>query len=111
MTIQTFIERAIEGGWEPLLAHEVHFANWNNRSASHKEVRASYVLHEILLDPLAWKAVGKVEGWNNVHENGQECYHGDCSCHDSGCTWRQWMHGMIDALAEGKTIEQYLETL
>lgn len=55
---------------------------------------------EILLDPLAWQAVGKVEGWHRGSLD--EAFHP---------TWKQNMHRMIDALAEGKTIEDYLKTL
>lgn len=126
MTIQQFIEKAIEGGWRPLLAHQVWYANWNNRSLPRQEARASYVLHEILLDPEAWKAVGKVEGWEKWSCG--DCYMpqfkafltsdaDQCSCclaernRSEIETWKMNMHRMIDALAEGKSVEEYLETL
>lgn len=86
MTIQTFIEKAIEGGWKPS-------ASWFGDVPVDSD---GY--HTVLLNPLAWKAVGKVEGWvwNDEKRNAGYIYN---------------MHRMIDALAEGKTIEQFLEIL
>lgn len=86
MTIQQFIEKATRGGWKPSTnivvdAHEPQ--NWG----------------QVLLDPSAWKAVGKAEGW---HE------HATVQCKDH---WLKQMHRMIDALAGGETIEEYLATL
>lgn len=57
---------------------------------------------EILLNPKSFQAVGKVEGW-------EEHSHAYGMVDMSG--WHSNMHRMIDALAEGKTIEQYLESL
>lgn len=100
MTIQTFIEKAILGGWQ-------------GHSSSYYE--ANPAVWGVFLDPLAWKAVGKVEGWAEETEY-------EISCEDLERTfqvferavqktWLYNMHRMIDALAEGKTIEQFLETL
>lgn len=90
MTIQSFIEKAVAGGW----TSKVYEA----------EAEMGLVNYEaVLLDPEAWKAVGKVEGWL-----------ADVSCADDCREHQEWfdkMHRMIDAIAEGKTIEQYLETL
>lgn len=65
---------------------------------------------KIILDPEAWKAVGKVEAWKGV-----SCGHYRCETENLDCMsdpeWLSNMHGMVDALAEGKTIEQHLETL
>lgn len=59
------------------------------------------------LDPEAWKAVGKVEGWPGIDQPYQN---GDGKWRE--IPWWQFnMHRLIDALAEGKTIEQYIETL
>lgn len=59
--------------------------------------------HEILLDTKAWKAVGKVEGWYE-----RRVYIGGSGPIPE---WHYRMLKLVDALAEGKTIEQYLETL
>jgi len=117
MKIQTFIEKAIEGGWrkdlteKPLCTPEISYLvpekekvygvwfRWgkkNERGELHSESR-EILMYEILLDPEAWKAVGKVEGWPEALER-QEA-------------WKTYMHRMIDALAEGGTISSYLETL
>jgi hypothetical protein len=90
MTIQTFIEKAEAGGWE-----------------DHYDARGCerYPIEHVVLDPEAWKAVGRAERtWNMLSEKhwGQE---------EPMPEWQWKMHRMIDALAEGKSIEQYLETL
>lgn len=109
MTIQQFIERAIGGGWK---SEEKHIALGcyetfiqNNPHWKWKENEKPYLikrayLGDILLDPLAWQAVGKVEGW----------YKGIAPEHEY-LYWGAHMHRMIDALTEGKTIEQFLTTL
>lgn len=103
MTIQAFIEKAIEGGWKPQVIVKEYFYECPPGSSSHIRMTALY--HE-LLDSLAWKAVGKVEGWYETEVfdmlTGQPIL---------TTFWWLQMHRMIDALAEGKTIEQFLETL
>lgn len=87
MTIQQFIEKAEAGGFScmPFLSDG-----------------GITVSNALFLEVEAWKAVGKVEGWNlGAHRVGA----------DITPRWKKYMHRMIDALAEGKTIEQYLETL
>lgn len=99
MTIKTFIEKAIQGGWKPY-----GLAVIGNIPIGYGHILTYYrgILLVVLLDPEAWKAVGTVEGWPDG-ETARDDTH--------GCSWRVNMHRMIDALAEGKTIEQYLETL
>jgi hypothetical protein len=126
MTIQQFIERAIEGGWrEQCRLVEIgpiaraQFASF--RSFEGEDVEEwEKPITEILLDPAAWKAVEKVEGWED------ECLNcrvpmrehkptriGKVYCSQSHIhyVWRAKMHRLIDHLAEGGTIESYLETL
>lgn len=104
--IQRFIEKAIEGGW---------------KFDEHEDTVAA-----MLLDPEAWKAVGKVAGWNGkpcncggkiVDSSGLGKSHFPYQCQDCSSyllamewegTWRYRMHGMIDALADGRSIEEYL---
>lgn len=95
MTIQTFIEKAIEGGW----------------TQPPEGTAAQMFMHQtIFLDPEAWKAVGKVEGWWHctVHVDGGEEVRCEDPKHDD---WFKNMHRMIDALAEGKSIEEFITTL
>lgn len=112
MTIKSFIEKAIEGGWR----------NPRGYVDSQFIIDMDEVPH-ILLDPLAWKAVGKVDGWKPISEcdycggSGrcpdapEPCAFCEGTGTDQSITWLSQMHRMIDTLADGKTIEQYLETL
>lgn len=113
MTIKQFIERAIEGGWNPkgILTHPDHrFWWWHKDLDGHEGLSWAFnhpienstsgmSIEEILIDPEAWKAVGKVEGWKSPHNIAIQT------------EWSKKMHGLVDALIFGKTIEQYLETL
>ena len=108
MTIKQFIEKAIEGGWESKISHgkdfsvgldgEIFYTNLNEN-----RVR-TFGVGEILLDPKAWEAVGKVEFWGDTVEakSGQAYKTRD---------YKEKMHRMIDALVEGKTIEEFIKTL
>lgn len=100
MTIKQFIEKAIDGGWNPpKRGREIE-----NLMIDGNEYLLHSNLSNMFLDPLAWQAVGVTEGWylNSDHhyQDPQErkCVH--CA-----------MHAMIDFLSHGKTIEQFLETL
>lgn len=112
MTIPTFIEKAIEGGWKVQILSQTasHYEisaltrrqgdTWGvwlkqprRKNGKLEDESTEILLSEILLDPEAWKAVGKVDVWFEQYD------------------WSWHMHRMIDALAEGKTIEQYLLTL
>lgn len=112
MTIKQFIEKAIEGGWKSNLYTD---EQWENV----KEMYSSSGINDWQLDPLAWQAVGKVEGWRERYcKSGCGCPepYGDGS-HEFSCVWsgeNEWhskMHRMIDALAEGKSIEEFISTL
>lgn len=92
MTFPTFIKDAVKGGY---VLGGMDEARTKKDGYAHK--------HQILLDPLAWKAVGKVEGWG-----------GNTECNKCGKNFNGWkgkMTGFMDAICDGKTIEQYLETL
>lgn len=112
MTTKTFIEKAIEGGWEA--RSNIYFKGMFegfptfrvNLRALEAPREIQIPIQTILLDPEAWKAVGKVEGWGNSHK-GWLWYKNEMKMVAYVVYW----HRMIDALAEGKTIEQYLETL
>lgn len=102
---ETFIEKAIEGGYSPLMGGDKMRSN-----------------EAILLDPLAWQAVGTTEGWGTTDGKCNKCGSAPRSwllsspvtcpeCRTGRGEWDWYMHRLIDALAEGKTIEEYLITL
>lgn len=118
------IEKGIEGGWKDswYFSHtsgdEVVFGDTKKDSEDNPCYYKN--IYELLLDPLFWQAVGKVEGWDypsfpycpNCTEFGGRSY--DCPMKHCFCTneaWQTYMHRMIDALADGKTLEEYIETL
>lgn len=88
MTIKEFIEKAIEGGWK------------YNDYCDGKGCEDRH----IFLDPLAWQAVGKVHWGDGAlqmnSKYGFRLY-----------VWKDQMHRMIDALAEGKTLEEFISTI
>ena len=99
MTIKDFIEKAIEGGWKG--------TGYIRMLRGMKTTPDFFVtdceINGIILDPLAWIAVSKVEEWRTRKCEKEICI----PCND----WKYAMHRMIDALCDDKTIEQYLETL
>jgi len=139
MTPQTFIEKIIKGGWRPKARDGVvmkncqyftiqeygttaHFTDQPNRNVKKDFVNVR--IEVILLDPRAWQAVGKVEGWET--EKVQRWLHtktfdsnkrGKIEMYDESRGFildtqamLHW-HQMLDALAKGKTIEEALKTL
>lgn len=112
MTIKQFISKAIEGGWDDTdcaFSSVKPNIDWKVASWEYDE--------KIFLDPKAWQAVGKVEGWYDIH-----CEHcpkidyseygepGECECFAKD-EWKVKMHQMIDALVDGKTLEEFIKTL
>ena len=90
MTTKQFIEKAIKGGYK---ADKNFLLNL-----------PEFALCQIWLDPDAWRAVGKVEkGWNFERQSSK--------FPDRRPFWQIQMLEMIDALAEGKSIEEFLKTL
>lgn len=67
MTIKSFIEKAIEGGWNPKPNYYMPWMNTlsdNGITLSGGEGdQERYSINQIILSPSAWQAVGKVEGW------------------------------------------------
>jgi hypothetical protein len=102
--IQQFIEKALVGGWQPadrdfriISFYERHF-EYQLRSIvpGQRSVLRMMGYEEVLLNPKVWQAVGKVEQW----------YEGRY-----GPEWLHHMRAMIDALAEGHTIEAYIQSV
>lgn len=98
MTIKKFIEFAIEGG---CLGYRYLL------SLADDEINESSGFAFMLLDPKAWQAVGKVEGWTGL----RHCEWADKQEANEYEVWQYHWHSMIDALAEGKSIEEFIKTL
>ena len=90
------IQDAIEGGWND--TYKLNYVESNGAVLLSDGMRSrALIVSEILLDPLAWQAVGKTRGWNN-------------SQYFSNMYKRKW-HKFIDYLADGKTTEEALTEL
>jgi hypothetical protein len=103
-SIQQFIEKALAGGWRPdvqefsiIRFYERHFEYQLRSIALGRSSPIRMMVYEaVLLDPKAWQAVGKVERW-------YEGFYGP--------EWLHHMRKMIDALAEGHTLEAYVQSV
>ena len=100
MKIKDFIEKAIKGGWKGLSLDVKSYEN------------AHYAM---LLDPLAWQAVGKAEGWPQQREVSYDSFNNQREEKKVTTTirgeWQNKMHSMIDHIASGNSSESYIETL
>jgi hypothetical protein len=102
--IQLFIEKALVGGWQPtdrafriIGFYERHFEYQLRSLLPERPPTIRMMVYEaVLLNPTAWQAVGKVEHW----------YEGRY-----GPEWLHHMRNMIDALAEGQTLEAYIQSV
>ncbi len=110
MTIQQFIEKAIEAGYTCPENCSVWIKTDGTTNGVMHVAHLAAILSDVLLDPLAWKAVGKVEGWG-VHVIAMAVIETGNTNVGSVPTWKRNMHAMIDALADGKTIEEFISTL
>ena len=121
---EQFIKDAIEGGWRPNYIDVSHSEHWFGLSEN-----KSICIPQILHDADAWRAVGKVRRWEKkvVIRRGKVIgnFYTPCSKeHPRGeCfkemgfnmnyldPWLYYMHELIDALAEGKTADEYLGSI
>ncbi len=102
--IQQFIEKALVGGWQPagrdfsvIGFYERHFEYQLQSVLQGRSSAIQMMVYEaVLLNPKVWQAVGKVEKW----------YEGRY-----GPEWLHHMRKMIDALAEGQTLEAYIQSV
>ena len=95
MTKTEFIEKAIDGGFD------YSYLKPNLYISDEKDILPDNLLEnfsDIVLNPLSWKAVNKVEKWEETTTSNPPRYMIE-------------MHRMVNALCEGLTIEQFLETL
>jgi hypothetical protein len=103
-SIQRFIEKAIVGGWRSadrefsiIGFYERHFEYQLRSIGAGRPAAVRMMAYEaVLLDPKAWQAVAKVERWYDGYY---------------GPEWLHYMHKMIDALAEGQTLESYVQSV
>lgn len=98
--VSRFIRDAVKGGYEPKYSTPEHIDHWYGM-----EERKSVCIPQVILDAASWRAVAEARGWGDDTAHYCECWHGDKT------KWELNMHGLIDALAEGKTIEAYLSSI
>ena len=118
MDLKTAISKAIEGGWKGETTPE-------ETVSEHGLV--------ILLDPDFWRCLGKAMGWGKEPQENGVCKH--CSVkttiqppYESGCNhahypedciicyentenWKEKWHSLIDALSEGRSVEEFFDNL
>jgi len=109
MTIQQFIEAAIEGGWKNDGQKVTNSLQKDvTRALFSPQMTRLTSLQDMCLDPEAWKAVGKVKGWAEMCD--PYCRFENCAdCSDEGAM--QKMAKMLPFLWSGKTLEEYIATL
>lgn len=122
-----FVKKAVEGGWPFYCTNnfgcsvrkddrlvDVFFVDYFTCACKclSRDDGMKVVLNDILLDPKAWQAVGKVEKWHfGKSEDGADSVSVRVFAGVVYPIWKWNMHRMIDALAEGKSIEEFLATL
>lgn len=87
MTIETAIQKSIEGGWQKDIALD-------NRDKLQMELNEAS--NGYLLDPLFWQSLQKGAGWEGTNPYG---------------TWKELWHRLIDWLIAGRSIEQFFAGL
>ena len=112
MTIQTFISKAIEGGWDGhcvMVNGSIHPAT-GNKASCHISSRPADTIPGMLLDPKAWEAVGKVEGWDEDHVFKFFKFY-DNEKEQTIPSWQYYMLKLVDHLCAGGTITSFLKDL
>lgn len=111
MTIKEFITKAIEGGF-------AYTALGGFREMTKEEfitwVVADYHFFcAMCLDPKVWQAVGKVEGWDEINHGLTLSSHSlpRTTYNASAGEWHYKMLEFANHLADGKSIEEFLQTL
>ena len=106
MTIQQFIEAAIEGGWKNDGQKVTNSLQKDvTRALFSPQMTRLTSLQDMCLDPEAWKAVGRLKGWKTDGMCGACEYPGSMDDPE----WH--MHQMVRALCNGQTLEEYIATL
>jgi hypothetical protein len=109
---ETFIKDAVEGGWKldscedadmEEVVHQGIMYYWHRGDGEVMNTH-HHSISEILLDPLAWQAVGKIRGWDKE----VEITPGKI---EPVTTFDRQMHSFIDHLAAGDDIERALSKI
>jgi len=116
MTIKEFIEKAIEGGWKEFLDFSFLYNIGNTVTLEYGKTKETVekLLHEILLDPNAWEAVGKSLGWGDFE--GKPDMQGEPMTKKDtqyfiDSQWKERQKGLITHLQDDGTTESYIKTL
>ena len=117
---QKFVEDAIAGGWRASHGYTGGVQVRSYGVALGHNSHLKEIVHpagEILIDPLAWQAVGKARGWKCYERAEMYQYErGVMDEEDSFVeieleTWRHRQHRFIDHLADGLTIDEALSAI
>lgn len=108
MEVTRFIEKAIIGGWEPPKG----MGSGQSMTITDVGICWSFdeymPIEQILLDPKAWYAVGKIKKWK------EDEFYLDNAVHSTGTNMPEakwYMLNMIQQLWDGRTPKQILSTL
>jgi len=96
MYTEKYIQKAIDGGYEPV-----------NTSP----YKWKMLYHRFLLDPEFWKCLGKAMGWKDVDTHSQNDPDGWGRFVTHFKPWLVKWHSFIDHLANGGSIEDFFKSL
>lgn len=109
------IEKAIEGGWKPSKTgvhnepmYSIGLGIVMYRNLNGRDTQISF--GEILIDPLFWQALSKAMGWS------EKINYGEISIYEFKFPmvtigWLYQWHRFIDVLAEGKSPDDFFNSL
>ena len=100
--LEKAIEDAMGAGYVPSWIKESTTEHWFGFSQNQ-----TMSISQTILDPQFWQCLGKSRGW----EKRITFYNSFIDGKENNDQWRLEMHRFIDALAEGRTIESFFESL
>lgn len=117
--IEQFVSDAIAGGWRKDEKPDLE-SNNDGYSIRFLAGHDTHTLWEadILIDPLAWQAVGRTRGWRLYDDTIITTYRDPENKHRNvhqrialKFSWRWYMHEFVSHLADGLSIEEALGKL